>query len=513
VLQRQGPDVALHRFGYSVAISDNAEWVVVSNPADDPSLPVPVKGAAIFQRSAAGVYGLQRPLLTPPETTSTASFPFVALSGDGRTLSMTSTSQAVFYDRDAAGLWVRVPGAIAATTTMTLNASIGPGIRPVQINTDGTTAVVCSDGDVSIYTRPAGSPAGTAFTAGPSFLRPAGDTGYSTISLSADGAMCAVLLRTASGPTRVQVFRLSGGAGGVWGLAESIPLTFSIFGGNRGLAMSADGQTIMIRTVGAVYWLRRTAGTWFQMNTTGFNLAGFGNEAIGLGPDGQWAYYGTSSGARIIRPQANNSWADTGGVPPQIPYPDLTYSSLNGQAIDVTPDGRFAVAGYPTFSRIDGNGDVIESSIGFAHLLDLRPPATVALQPSGQAVAVGNSASFTFTVTSEVPPQYQWRRNGVNIADGPSAGGGSYSGTQSPMLTVSNVQAADQFSIFDCVVVNACSNLTSNPAVLSVQTGGTGGQCLADLGATGGVPGQDGFLDNNDFIVFIDYFFNQTGCP
>jgi hypothetical protein len=31
--------------------------------------------------------------------------------------------------------------------------------------------------------------------------------------------------------------------------------------------------------------------------------------------------------------------------------------------------------------------------------------------------------------------------------------------------------------------------------------------CAADLGTTGGAPGHDGTLDNNDFIVFIDYFF------
>ncbi|HYD00279.1 MAG TPA: GC-type dockerin domain-anchored protein [Phycisphaerales bacterium] len=34
--------------------------------------------------------------------------------------------------------------------------------------------------------------------------------------------------------------------------------------------------------------------------------------------------------------------------------------------------------------------------------------------------------------------------------------------------------------------------------------------CPADIGATGGVPGNDGVLDNNDFVVFIDYFFQQN---
>ncbi|HZW05785.1 MAG TPA: GC-type dockerin domain-anchored protein [Phycisphaerales bacterium] len=33
------------------------------------------------------------------------------------------------------------------------------------------------------------------------------------------------------------------------------------------------------------------------------------------------------------------------------------------------------------------------------------------------------------------------------------------------------------------------------------------GCSAADLGRQGGVPGGDGLLDNNDFIVFIDYFF------
>lgn len=37
----------------------------------------------------------------------------------------------------------------------------------------------------------------------------------------------------------------------------------------------------------------------------------------------------------------------------------------------------------------------------------------------------------------------------------------------------------------------------------------TGSCCPADIGVQGGLPGHDGELDNNDFIVFIDYFFNQ----
>jgi hypothetical protein len=38
----------------------------------------------------------------------------------------------------------------------------------------------------------------------------------------------------------------------------------------------------------------------------------------------------------------------------------------------------------------------------------------------------------------------------------------------------------------------------------------TGSCCIADIGAQGGLPGHDGALDNNDFVVFIDYFFNHN---
>jgi len=40
-----------------------------------------------------------------------------------------------------------------------------------------------------------------------------------------------------------------------------------------------------------------------------------------------------------------------------------------------------------------------------------------------------------------------------------------------------------------------------------------GGQCgAADIGGTGGTPGADNHLDNNDFVVFIDYFFGHNAA-
>ncbi|HYD02454.1 MAG TPA: GC-type dockerin domain-anchored protein [Phycisphaerales bacterium] len=49
----------------------------------------------------------------------------------------------------------------------------------------------------------------------------------------------------------------------------------------------------------------------------------------------------------------------------------------------------------------------------------------------------------------------------------------------------------------------------NTPVMTFHVEGGEFPSCLADLGQVGGVPGTDGVLDNNDFVVFIDYFFAQ----
>ncbi|MDP1660971.1 MAG: GC-type dockerin domain-anchored protein [Phycisphaerales bacterium] len=47
-----------------------------------------------------------------------------------------------------------------------------------------------------------------------------------------------------------------------------------------------------------------------------------------------------------------------------------------------------------------------------------------------------------------------------------------------------------------------------NPAIdIAGPEGGSRSPCKADLGKQGGVPGFNGLLDNNDFIVFVNYYF------
>ena len=82
---------------------------------------------------------------------------------------------------------------------------------------------------------------------------------------------------------------------------------------------------------------------------------------------------------------------------------------------------------------------------------------TITTQPSNQTVAVGDTAAFNVVATGN-SLNYQWRKDGVNIAGGNSA---AYT---TPATTL-----ADNGSTYDCVVSNTAGSVSSNPATLTVE--------------------------------------------
>jgi hypothetical protein len=64
---------------------------------------------------------------------------------------------------------------------------------------------------------------------------------------------------------------------------------------------------------------------------------------------------------------------------------------------------------------------------------------------------------------------------------------------------------------FNPITFSGYSNRVQRTGVAAVMVRAVGRvpapPCPADIGSTGGAPGSDGVLDNNDFVVFIDRFF------
>ncbi len=88
-------------------------------------------------------------------------------------------------------------------------------------------------------------------------------------------------------------------------------------------------------------------------------------------------------------------------------------------------------------------------------------------QPTGQNAQSGATVGFSMVASS--PPQlgpvtYQWRRNGIALANG-----GGVLGCTSQFLTLSGVATTDSGAAFDCVVTNSCGSARSDPAGLSVH--------------------------------------------
>lgn len=81
----------------------------------------------------------------------------------------------------------------------------------------------------------------------------------------------------------------------------------------------------------------------------------------------------------------------------------------------------------------------------------------ISSQPAPQSLDVGQTATFSVSVTGTVPLSYQWRKDGAAVAQGTGAS-----------LTLTNLQSADAGG-YSVVVANAHGSVTSTVALLTVN--------------------------------------------
>ncbi|HYD00056.1 MAG TPA: GC-type dockerin domain-anchored protein [Phycisphaerales bacterium] len=131
---------------------------------------------------------------------------------------------------------------------------------------------------------------------------------------------------------------------------------------------------------------------------------------------------------------------------------------------------------------------------------------TLNAQPGPSVLACATSPLvLSVSAASPWPLGYQWRRNGAPLVNGELPGGAVVEGADSTILSILPYTAALD-GTYDCIVANSCGSRTTVPTSVTLPA-----QCgPADLGRQGGVPCYDGVLDNNDFIVFIDFFFSRN---
>jgi Immunoglobulin domain/Bacterial Ig domain len=143
----------------------------------------------------------------------------------------------------------------------------------------------------------------------------------------------------------------------------------------------------------------------------------------------------------------------------------------------------------------------------------LSTPATVLIrvgacspqvvqQPVGTSVTTGGTAVFNVQATGGGRLNYQWRKNGGTLQDGPTTGGSIVRGSDSPTLVIGDVDASDGGG-YDCVITGPCGVVTTSIASL-------GGGCRSDLdnGTMQGIP--DGAVTVDDLLFFLVGFENGS---
>lgn len=146
-------------------------------------------------------------------------------------------------------------------------------------------------------------------------------------------------------------------------------------------------------------------------------------------------------------PQAFNGFTFIGDDPSSASLP--AGRSFVG-AIDEPAVFNFALSG----TQIN---DLFKKGLGLTAILPV-----ISAQPQSEQLYVGRTASFGVLASGDVPLSYQWRSNGVNLANG-----GNISGVNTTNLMIANVGLASTAN-YDVVVANLAGFATSSVANLTV---------------------------------------------
>jgi hypothetical protein len=169
--------------------------------------------------------------------------------------------------------------------------------------------------------------------------------------------------------------------------------------------------------------------------------------------------------------------------------PPFFSSSTNPESFtvgDVDGDGAPELVAPTT-----GGGGGLDSASFFESIAPVwTNPITT--HPVGGAIAAG--ANVTLSVAVNRGTGFQWRRGGMLLSDGPHI-----AGTGTPTLTITGFDLY-QIGAYDCVVTGCAAAVTSNPAVLTLETEPP---CSIDFNG-------DGFVDFFDYDDFVTAY--EQGC-
>jgi hypothetical protein len=231
----------------------------------------------------------------------------------------------------------------------------------------------------------------------------------------------------------------------------------------------------------------------FYNDVFGYSTPGTGgtNGAVSaLRSDGGFLYVGgafsTAGGmstSRLARWNSANGWSlVAGGADASV----VAMTSLNGEV---------HVGG--TFDNVAG-GNL--NSPAWARYSETGTP-WISQHPLPRAVNCDQSATFAVVPASGYAGlNYQWRKDGMPVSNGPTGHGSVIAGAQTAQLTISYVSGSDAGG-YSCEVSNGCGSALSLAASLTLNNA----CCSPDVN-------NSGFVDVDDLITVIVGWGPCTNC-
>jgi len=203
-------------------------------------------------------------------------------------------------------------------------------------------------------------------------------------------------------------------------------------------------------------------------------------------------YMGADEIKPVIRMVTNpqSSYVCLGGTDTLICIADVTVGAtttyqwfkdgkqLTGQTgnILVHSNVGYSAAGvYTCVVKANDGTNFIQAKSEGATIIVVRP-TSVTVQPTSQAVALGGSANLEVAVEAigapdNFLPAYQWKKRSwdpvtVSYVDKNIVDNGNITGSNSSILTIRNVTAADTADTYVCEVAGYCGTVTSKTARL-----------------------------------------------
>jgi DNA/RNA endonuclease G (NUC1) len=178
------------------------------------------------------------------------------------------------------------------------------------------------------------------------------------------------------------------------------------------------------------------------------------------------------------------------------PLPATVRTSADGKTVTLTAPALFANSETVTLQVFAAQVTDVTGALALTSNATLTfstiaaiPPSILA-SPVAQTVAAGSTVTFSVTAAGNAPLVYQWHKNGVNVANNPTA--------TTANLVLANVQAGDDAN-YDVTISNGIPpavstgsvHLTVNPAAPIIvaqptpQSAPVGGTAVFNVVATG----------------------------